>query len=161
MDLKMNEQYKTCIKKRFNSVSETESFANRFSSILKKGDLLLFTGKIGAGKTTFIKSLAKSLGVTEDVTSPTFVLHTLYDSGRIQLSHVDLYRLFEEREVEEIGFEDYFDSSITTIEWADRYTGFYPPYLVLDFEYGTEENERILTISANGGDWGSRLSSIA
>lgn len=156
----MKEESNVCIIKRFNSVLETEEYAKSLSAILKQGDLLLFTGKIGAGKTTFIKALAKNLGIKETVTSPTFVLHTLYNSGEIQLSHVDLYRLFEEYEVDEIGFEDYFDSSITVVEWADRYSRFDPPYLLLNFEYGSHEHERTLTISACGGDWADRLASI-
>lgn len=149
-----------CITINLNSISETEQIAQKLSSVLKKGDLLLFTGKIGAGKTTFIKAIAKNLGINETVTSPSFVLHTLYESGRVQLSHVDLYRLFEDYEVEEIGFEDYMDSSVTAVEWADRYPGFKPPYLVLNFEYGTQYEERILTISSLGGDWKERLESL-
>ena len=149
------------ITKHFSSVEETEQFAQAFAAILKEGDLLLLTGKIGAGKTTFLKALAKSLGITENVTSPTFVLHTLYESGRLLFSHVDLYRLFEEPEVEEIGFEDYYDTAVTAVEWADRYSGFLAPFLLMDFAYGVSENERSLTITPNGGDWEERLSSLS
>lgn len=145
------------IVKRLSSVTETASAAAELAGLLKAGDLLLFTGEIGAGKTTFIQSLARHLGITEPVTSPTFVLHAIYESGRVMLSHVDLYRLSGDIEVESFGFEDYYDTAVTVIEWADRYSGFQEPYLTLHFEYGELENERILTMTPVGGDWAARL----
>lgn len=143
--------------KTMNSVKDTAGLASEFAEILEKGDILLFTGEIGTGKTTFIQALAKKLGIKELVTSPTFVIHMLRDSGRIPLSHVDLYRLNNDDEVESIGFEEYYDTAITVIEWADRYSGFEPPYLELHFEYGLHDNERIVSIIPNGGDWDKRL----
>jgi len=143
-----------------NSVEDTAALASKFAEILEKGDILLFTGEIGTGKTTFIQALAKNLGVKEFVTSPTFVIQTLRDLGRIPLSHVDLYRLNNDEEVENIGFEEYYDTAITVVEWADRYSGFEQPYIELHFEYGLHENERILSILPNGEDWNKRLNNI-
>lgn len=143
--------------KTMNSVKDTAELASEFAEILEKGDILLFTGEIGTGKTTFIQALAQKLGIKELVTSPTFVIHMLRDSGRIPLSHVDLYRLNNDDEVESIGFEEYYDTAITVVEWADRYSGFEPPYIELHFEYGLHENERIVSIIPNGGDWDKRL----
>ena len=148
------------IVKRMNSVEDTAKLAAGFAQVLKKGDILLFTGEIGAGKTTFIQALAKNLEIEELVTSPTFVIHMLRDSGRIPLSHVDLYRLNNNDEIENIGFEEYYDEAVTVIEWADRYSGFEPPYIELHFEYGIHENERIVSILPNGGDWEKRLNNI-
>ncbi len=141
------------------SLKDTAAAAAALAEIVREGDLLLFTGKIGAGKTTFIQDFARSLGITEPVTSPTFVLHTLYESGNITLSHVDLYRLETDAEAEGIGWEDYADDAVTVIEWADRYSKFREPYLHLHFDYGEEENSRLLTISPCGGDWANRLCS--
>lgn len=146
--------------KTLHSVEDTAELASKFSEILKKGDIILFTGEIGTGKTTFIQALAKKLEVKELVTSPTFVIHMIRDSGRIPLSHVDLYRLNNDDEVESIGFEEYYDTAITVVEWADRYSGFEPPYVKLHFEYGSNENERIISILPNGGDWNKRLNNI-
>lgn len=146
--------------KTMNSVKDTAALASEFAEILEKGDILLFTGEIGTGKTTFIQALAKNLGIEELVTSPTFVIHMLRESGRIPLSHVDLYRLNNDNEVESIGFEEYYDTAITVVEWADRYSGFEPPYIELHFEYGLHENERIVSILPNGGDWNKRLNNI-
>jgi ATPase, YjeE family len=148
------------IVKTMNSVEDTAALASKFTEILEKGDILLFTGEIGTGKTTFIQALAKNLGIEELVTSPTFVIHMLRESGRIPLSHVDLYRLNSDDEVESIGFEEYYDTAITVVEWADRYSGFEPPYIELHFEYGLHENERIVSILPNGGEWNKRLNSI-
>lgn len=145
------------IVKIMNSVEDTAELASEFAKIVEIGDILLFTGEIGAGKTTFIQALAKNLGIKELVTSPTFVIHALRNSGRIPLSHVDLYRLNNDNEVESIGFEEYYDSAVTVIEWADRYSGFEPPYVELHFEYGSNENERIVSIFPNGGNWDKRL----
>jgi len=142
------------------SVSATTTIAANLASVLKVGDLLLFTGGIGSGKTTFIQALAKSLGIKETVTSPTFVLHAIYESGVLPLSHVDLYRLNSDTEVESFGFEDYLVSSVTTVEWADRYSRFQSPNIILDFAFGTLEDDRILTVLPNGGDWLTRLSAL-
>lgn len=148
------------IVKTMGSVEDTVMLASEFAKILEKGDILLFTGEIGAGKTTFIQALAKELGIKELVTSPTFVIHMLRDSGIIPLSHVDLYRLNNDDEVESIGFEEYYDTAITVVEWADRYSGFEPPYIELHFDYGLHENERIVSILPNGGDWSKRLNNV-
>lgn len=148
------------IVKIMNSVEDTAKLASAFAEILEAGDILLFTGEIGAGKTTFIQALAKNIGIQELVTSPTFVIHALRDSGRIPLSHVDLYRLNNDAEVESIGFEEYYDTAITVIEWADRYSGFEPPYLELHFDYGLHETERKVSIFPNGGNWRERLKNI-
>lgn len=146
--------------KTMNSVNDTATLASEFAEILEKGDVLLFTGEIGTGKTTFIQALANKLGIKELVTSPTFVIHMLRESGRIPLSHVDLYRLNSDDEIENIGFEEYYNAAITVVEWADRYSGFEPPYIELHFEYGLHENERIVSIVPNGGDWNKRLNNI-
>ena len=148
------------IVKRLESVAATATVAENFARILRAGDLILLTGEIGSGKTTFVQVLAKNLGITETVTSPTFVLHTIYESEKIPLSHVDLYRLNTDAEVESISFEDYLDTAVTAVEWADRYSNFQQPNVILDFTYGTLEDERILTILPNGGDWATRLSSF-
>lgn len=148
------------IVKILNSVEDTAKLASGFAQILNKGDILLFTGEIGTGKTTFIQTLAKKLGIGELVTSPTFVIHMLRDSGRILFSHVDLYRLNNDDEIENIGFEEYYDEAVTVVEWADRYSGFEPPYVELHFEYGVHENERVVSILPNGGEWEKRLNHV-
>lgn len=140
-----------------SSVAETRDVAARLADVLEVGDLLLMTGGIGSGKTTFVQALAEALGVRERVTSPSFVLQAVYESGRISLSHVDLYRLDNDIEIEGVGFEEYLDTSVTAVEWAERYTQFRPPYLILQFAFGPREGDRVLNIVPQGADWFERL----
>lgn len=142
------------------SAEASRDIAVNLAHVLRAGDLLLFTGGIGSGKTTFIQALAEGLGVKERVTSPAFMLQAVYESGRIPLNHMDFYRLSTDEEIEDIGFEDYLDSAVTAVEWADRYSRFQPPNLVLNFEFGPLEDDRIMTVLPDGGDWLERLALI-
>lgn len=99
-----------------HSPEETEEFAAHLAALLKMQDLLTLEGDLGAGKTTFTKGLAKGLGVTRMVNSPTFTILKQY-SGRINLNHLDVYRL--ENSDEDIGFDEVFESdAVSVIEWA-------------------------------------------
>jgi len=98
------------------SAEETMSFAEKLGSILQKGDVLTLAGDLGAGKTTFTKGLAKGLGITRTVNSPTFTIIKEY-SGRLPLYHMDVYRL--EDSDEDLGFEEYFSGEgVCVVEWA-------------------------------------------
>jgi tRNA threonylcarbamoyladenosine biosynthesis protein TsaE len=143
--------------KYLSSVAATRDAAGRLAQVLRPGDLVLLTGGIGSGKTTFVQALAKGLDVRDRVTSPSFVLHAVYESGRVPLSHVDLYRLETAEEVEGIGFEEDLDVAVTVVEWADRYIGFETPYLVVALDLGPREDDRMLTMTPEGGDWPERL----
>jgi tRNA threonylcarbamoyladenosine biosynthesis protein TsaE len=98
------------------SAEETMSFAEKLGSLLQRGDVLTLAGDLGAGKTTFTKGLAKGLGVTRTVNSPTFTIIKEY-SGRLPLYHMDVYRL--EDSDEDLGFEEYFSGDgVCVVEWA-------------------------------------------
>ncbi|MET3730293.1 tRNA threonylcarbamoyladenosine biosynthesis protein TsaE [Fictibacillus halophilus] len=98
------------------SAEETMSFAEKLGSLLQKGDVLTLAGDLGAGKTTFTKGLAKGLGITRTVNSPTFTIIKEY-SGRLPLYHMDVYRL--EDSDEDLGFEEYFSGDgVCVVEWA-------------------------------------------
>ncbi len=106
---------------RFELVSqsseETMNFAYRLGEKLQARDVLTLEGDLGAGKTTFTKGLAKGLGVTRNVNSPTFTIIKEYQ-GRIPLYHMDVYRLGESEE--DLGFDEYFEGDgVTVIEWAE------------------------------------------
>lgn len=143
-----------------SSPEETAATAKRVADVLTKGDLILLTGGIGSGKTTFVQALGAALGIEETITSPSFVIQELYEAGRLPLSHVDLYRLGTREEIEEVGWEEYLDSGVTVIEWADRYAHFPIPYLCMDFSLGPGEYDRLVTVSATGGDWRERVLQI-
>jgi tRNA threonylcarbamoyladenosine biosynthesis protein TsaE len=98
------------------STEETGQFAEKLAAHLKPGAVLTLEGDLGAGKTTFTKGLAKGLGVTKTVNSPTFTIIKEY-KGRLPLYHMDVYRLDDS--FEDLGFDEYFEGEgVTVVEWA-------------------------------------------
>ena len=107
---------------RTTSAEDTEAFAAAFAEALQPGDFLALDGTLGAGKTCFVRGLARGLGVPEGVpvTSPTFTLLNVYDA-RMAIHHLDFYRLDSFDDLEAIGFFDLDEaSSVTVVEWASR-----------------------------------------
>ncbi|MDQ6878172.1 MAG: tRNA (adenosine(37)-N6)-threonylcarbamoyltransferase complex ATPase subunit type 1 TsaE [Candidatus Dormibacteraeota bacterium] len=102
-----------------SSPEETEAAGERFGRGLRKGDLLLLEGDLGAGKTTFVRGVARGAGSTAHVASPTFQLVRVYP-GRVQLAHVDLYRLETGAELVNLGLDELLDQGAVIIEWGDR-----------------------------------------
>ncbi len=92
-----------------------ESFGRR----LRAGDLILLTGELGAGKTTFVRGAARGTGSSAPVASPTFQLVRLYP-GRVQLAHVDLYRIQTPSELADLGLDELLDQGAVVVEWGDR-----------------------------------------
>ncbi len=108
------------------SEDETIELGRKFAENLKKGDVVLFYGDIGVGKTEFIKGICKYFNVEEIVTSPTFTIINQYngtkDGENIAIFHIDLYRVKEKKELLEIGFEEclYSADAIKLVEWAEN-----------------------------------------
>jgi len=102
-----------------NTPAETEAAGEHLGSKLRKGDLLLLEGDLGAGKTTFVRGVARGVGSPAHVASPTFQLVRVYP-GRIQLAHVDLYRLEASTELAELGLEELLDQGVVVVEWGNR-----------------------------------------
>jgi tRNA threonylcarbamoyladenosine biosynthesis protein TsaE len=104
-----------------HSENETADVGRRLASTLEAGSVLLLVGDLGAGKTALVRGLAEGLGIVpEEVSSPTFTLMQEYRGGRLKLIHVDLYRLNEAREIDELGLEELGLGSVLAIEWADK-----------------------------------------
>lgn len=100
---------------------QTKKFAKKFAKKLNGGEIILLIGDLGAGKTTFTKSVAKYLKIKEHITSPTFTMVNEYHSGRLVLYHFDMYRIEDDSEAREIGLEEYFNSNaVCMIEWPER-----------------------------------------
>lgn len=106
---------------------ETYQIAAKLAKKLKGGEIIALEGDLGAGKTTFVKGLAKALGIKQHVTSPTFVLMKVYAISHkplaiSQLVHVDCYRLDEPQELFYLGLEEYLNKpeAVVIIEWADK-----------------------------------------
>lgn len=105
---------------RLNNLEETKKFGRLLGENLNPGDVLCLNGDLGAGKTTLTKSIAEGLGINDYVTSPTFTIVNEY-YGKINLYHIDTYRLDDELDVDYLGFDEYFYSDgVTVVEWAEK-----------------------------------------
>ncbi len=103
-----------------NSEEETFALGKRLGEEARPGQVIALTGDLGVGKTVFTKGFAEGLGITEDVTSPTFTILQEYTDGRIPLYHFDVYRIGDPEEMDEIGFDEYAGGDgVCLIEWAD------------------------------------------
>lgn len=122
---------------------ETTAAGERLGRGLRAGDVVLLYGELGAGKTAFVRGLARGLGAPEaDVSSPTFTLVQEY-AGRVTLYHVDLYRL-EPKEVDDLGLEELVSGDgIVAIEWAERWHGRPDDAIEVRLEYAGEDRRRI------------------
>jgi len=111
---------------RSESESETRAIAQRLAGLLEPGDLVIFDGTLGAGKTFFIRALCEALSVPREagVSSPSYSLVNLYEGGRIPIAHLDLYRLGHEEELEALGFRDLLDGErLVLVEWPGQAGG--------------------------------------
>lgn len=124
---------------------DTEEFGMKLASSLEPGDIVALIGDLGTGKTTLTKYIAKGLGVTENIDSPTFNIVKEHESGIIPLFHFDVYRLSSGDELLDIGADEYFYSDgVCIIEWADIVADVVPEKAkVILIEYGEKQGERI------------------
>jgi tRNA threonylcarbamoyladenosine biosynthesis protein TsaE len=129
-------------------LDKTEEFGKAFAESLTPGSIVALIGPLGAGKTTLAKAIARGLGVTETLTSPTFTIVQEYESGRLPLYHFDVYRVSDADELFEMGFEEYLHGDgVCLIEWADLIEDMLPEKTVtIKLDYGENEDERILEI---------------
>jgi tRNA threonylcarbamoyladenosine biosynthesis protein TsaE len=107
------------------SAAETEALAGRLAERLEPGDVVTVSGELGAGKTTFVRGACRSLGVVQPVTSPTFTIGHRY-RGRVDVSHLDLYRFSGFSPAEWGDLEPYFDDAIVFVEWPEAGEGWLP-----------------------------------
>lgn len=102
------------------SAEETEKIGVMLGEQAQSGDLYTLIGDLGVGKTVLTQGIAKGLGITEPICSPTFTIVQVYEEGRLPFYHFDVYRIGDVEEMEEIGYEDYFyGDGLTMIEWAN------------------------------------------
>lgn len=102
-----------------HSTEETENIAYEFAKTLRGGEVITLDGDLGAGKTAFTRGLARGLGITDSVSSPTFTIVNEYRNGETPLFHFDVYRLESSDEMYDIGWEDYISQgAVIVIEWA-------------------------------------------
>ena len=104
-----------------NSARETRAAGEALASALRPGDVLLLRGALGAGKSELTRGIARGLGITEPVTSPSFTILNVYESGRVPLYHFDWYRLESPEELYELGLQEYLGGDgIAVVEWPEK-----------------------------------------
>ncbi len=142
-----------------NTLKDTKIFGRLLAKHALPGDIICLSGDLGAGKTALTQEIAKGLGVPEScyVTSPTFSILQKYP-GEIPLYHMDFYRLSDETEVEDLGFEEFFYlSGLTVIEWSER-AGSLIPVTRLKLKITIEgEDTRKVIVDFGKGSWEERL----
>ena len=130
---------------------DTFSFGEELGKKAVPGEIYALCGDLGVGKTVFTKGLAKGLGITESVCSPTFTIVQIYEEGRIPLYHLDVYRIGDISEMDEIGYEDYFyGDGVCLIEWANLIEELLPErYVEIRIEKNLEKgfDYREITVS--------------
>lgn len=131
-----------------NSPEETEALGEALAGQLGPGSVIAFTGDLGAGKTAFVRGLARGLGIRERVTSPTFTIVNEYEGGKLPLFHFDMYRLGSADELFDIGWEDYLArGGVCAVEWSENISAaLEDDCLRVDIRRGAEDNQRIVTI---------------
>jgi tRNA threonylcarbamoyladenosine biosynthesis protein TsaE len=133
-----------------HSVAQTQRLGARLAELLQPGDVLLLSGPLGSGKTSFTQGIAEGLGISRVVNSPTFVLVREY-SGRLPLYHMDCYRLDRPAEPVELGWEEYFyGDGVTVLEWPERVSGLPDERLEVTFK-PISETKRGLRFTPRGG----------
>jgi tRNA threonylcarbamoyladenosine biosynthesis protein TsaE len=142
---------------------ETRILGEHLSALLHPGDVIIISGDLGTGKTRLVQGIARGLGVSGPVTSPTFSLVKEY-TGRLPLYHVDLYRLTP-RDLPALGLEEYLqDGGVLCIEWGERAAGLYERWsddaLLIDLGWLDEERRRV-RIRAIGPGWLRRAADLA
>lgn len=104
-----------------NCPEETRALGERLAEQLQAGDVVVLEGELGAGKSELARGIAGGIGVTETVTSPSFTILNVYESGRCPLYHFDWYRLESAEELYELGMDEYLGGDgIAIVEWAER-----------------------------------------
>lgn len=133
---------------------ETKMLAKQLADLLKPGMTILLEGQLGAGKTTFTKGVAETLGIKRAVKSPTYTLIKEYTDGKIPLYHMDLYRL-EDAEDEDLGLDEYFyGDGITIVEWGSFMQEDLPEeFISITLKVMENLNDREIILSAKGNTY--------
>ena len=114
---------------------QTRQFAKNLATIFKRGDVIVLSGELGAGKTKFVEGFLEHYGLEEEVSSPTFTIVNEYHNNRMDIYHFDLYRMNDIYEFENIGGEEYFEKGICIFEWGELIEDILPEnYLKISFE---------------------------
>lgn len=159
-----------------DSSEHTRQIGKAFAKFLDPGDVILLSGELGGGKTTFISGAARGLNISQNISSPSFTLINVYDfvsnNKKLKMAHCDLYRISNVADIIDIGLEDfiYNENTITFIEWAEKikdnilknfleiYFEYYIPSTSNESEANIENQKRKITLVSNSSYWDKKIS---
>jgi tRNA threonylcarbamoyladenosine biosynthesis protein TsaE len=143
------------------STDETLALAGSVAEVLRPGDVVSLVGDLGAGKTVFARGVARGLGVTEAVVSPSFTIVREYE-GRLPLVHIDVYRVDTIRELYDLGFEELVrDDAVTLVEWGNVIDVLLPgDRLDVRLAPGDGDDERVVDLVGHGRSWRARAAEL-
>ena len=128
-----------------HSPAQTEQLGQKLGQILPAGTVIAYRGDLGAGKTAFTRGLARGLGITDPVTSPTYTIVNEYTSGRLPLFHFDMYRLRSADDLFDIGWDDYLErGGICAVEWSENVAEAMENALIITIQKTGEESRKII-----------------
>ena len=130
------------------------ALGRRFAPLLTRGDIVVLSGRLGSGKTLFVSGVAEGLGITERVTSPTFIISRMYKDGFLPLIHADAYRLGSMAEYYDLELPDDGSDGATLIEWGDAIEQSLPDDR-LKIHFGGENDRRLISFHTHG-QWRTR-----
>jgi tRNA threonylcarbamoyladenosine biosynthesis protein TsaE len=135
-------------------LADTGSVADAVARQLRRGDAIMLDGKLAAGKTHFVKALARALGSADAVTSPTYAIAHFYDTAMGKLLHIDAYRLSGAAEFRDLGLDGYFADGVTVVEWGHIVAEEFADRLSIAFDFADgDDARRTLTFSSAGERW--------
>ena len=145
------------IELRAETADDTRSVGEAFAELLRPRDAVILTGELGAGKTTLVQGIARGLGVTDRVVSPTFTLVREYH-GRLEVAHVDVYRLERIQDVMDLGLEELGDGeAVLLVEWGDAVEEVLPAdHVTIELTGAEDDDARRLVFTPGGRTWVER-----
>lgn len=145
------------------SLTDTHAVAGALAGLVRRGDIVVLAGDMGAGKTAFAQGFATALGVTEPVTSPTFTLVHAYTSGRMPVHHADIYRLATIHEVDDLGLGELVDGEgVLLVEWGDMASAVFGAHLEVSLSAVADDDDaRRILVRDVGGGWAARWSRLS
>lgn len=146
------------LRARSTSPASTHAIAAALVPLVRSGDLVVLAGEMGAGKTAFAQGFGAALGVTDQMTSPTFTIVHSYTVGKLTLHHADLYRLSTQHEVADLALAELAEADgVLLVEWGDVVASSLGDHLTVRFDHvADDELARDVTISAIGRSWALR-----
>jgi tRNA threonylcarbamoyladenosine biosynthesis protein TsaE len=153
------------MKIELTTVDDTVAFGRQLAGLLRPGDLVILDGPLGAGKTALVRGIGAGLGVSGEVTSPTFVISRVHRpdparGGRTPLVHVDAYRLGTVSEVDDLDLDASLADSVTVVEWGEgKVEQLAEAHLLVRLER-RDDDSRVADLVGHGGDWADRLTSL-